>query len=368
MSARDESQAEQPWSPWITEGPRDAEPALKVGRRWQLLVDTHLLADWQNVIRRQEPVVKFDGNPIIRPDLPWEQRHTYGGFPTGAIYDAQDGQFRIWYHHTLVTGGKVTGIAQSHDGLTWTKPDLDLVEVAGQRRNNVCRLEPMGVPVWQDISIVQNLPADRSPEKRLLAVGITPFASDGQRINGWRSAGYSADGHIWHLMPGGERAGAGGGNLACIWDDDLEQYVLFQRQLTECAGAGFGRYIVRQTSTDLRDWSPRVTVLNPMDPRWPEVESMMAFRHAGLYFGLPQMLENRHRRELEVHLAISRDGIHWEHPFPDQAFIPRGPEGSFDDMTTWFAQTVVRPDRIHFFYAGGRLRHGDRARTADDGL
>jgi hypothetical protein len=84
---------------------------------------------------------------------------------------------------------------------------------------------------------------------------------------------------------------------------------------------------------------------------------MMVFRHEGIYFGLAQMLENEVRGEVELHLLTSRDGLSWEHPFPRQAFIPRGPRGDFDDMITWFGQAVVDPEEIRFYYTGTRYPH-----------
>ena len=73
---------------------------------------------------------------------------------------------------------------------------------------------------------------------------------------------------------------------------------------------------------------------------------MMVLYHQGLYFGLPQMLENDQTGEVEVQLITSRDGIRWEHPFPEQPFIPRGPASDFDDMITWFPQAVAQGDSI----------------------
>ena len=137
---------------------------------------------------------------------------------------------------------------------------------------------------------------------------------------------------------------------------------MFQRQIIEKAmprdyATSIGRYIVRQESENLLDWSPRRTVFNPMDPRWPEVESMMVFRHEGIYFGFPQMLENEIRGEVELHLITSRDGYKWEHPFPNEAFIPRGPRLDFDDMITWFGLPVVHGDEIKVYYGGAQYPH-----------
>jgi hypothetical protein len=154
-----------------------------------------------------------------------------------------------------------------------------------------------------------------------------------------------------------------------VWDETLRRYVLYHRQLAERASSGtLKRYIVRQESADLKRWSPRQTAANPTDPEWPEIESMMVFRHEGIYFGLGNMLDSERRGEVELHLWISRDGRRWEQPFPRQAFIPRGPRGDFDDMITWSGLTVAREDEMRFYYTGARYPHSKpSAPIVDDG-
>ena len=58
------------------------------------------------------------------------------------------------------------------------------------------------------------------------------------------------------------------------------------------------------------------------------------------------MLDNEVKGQVEVQLVTSRDGYRWDHPFPDQAFIPRGPKGDFDDMTVFLTQPVIHGDKI----------------------
>ncbi len=337
----------------------ESEAALRVGQQIQLLVDNHVLADWWQLRRVQYRVRKHAANPILEPDQAWEEtaRRSAGSFPTAAVYDPQSGSFILWYQIEQETGGNVIGFAQSRDGIHFEKPLLGLVEYGGSKANNVCRVEPYGKPVWGAIHIIQD-PRPQPAERRFWAVGLPHWRDGTNRIRRWAGVAYSADGKTWHMAPGGILEGAGGGNPACLWDPKLDRYVLFHRQLYETAGGG--RYIVRQESSDLIDWTPRQTVFNPMAGRWPEVESMMIFYHQGIYFGLPQMLENDQRGEVEVHLITSRDGIRWEHPFPDEPFIPRGSPGDFDDMITWFSQAVAQGDWISFYYGGARYAHNAR--------
>jgi hypothetical protein len=337
---------------WVTLAPLPSEPPLRIGQQKQLLVDRELLADWGKVRWIQEKVKKHPSNPLIGPDQPWEKTLGYGMYPTSAIYDPADGLFKLWY-----TIERVVGYVTSKDGIRWTKPDLGLVEYAGTRHNNVCRVENLDRPYSGCIHLIQG-PRPDAGEIRYIAIGANPYHSDGTTYGGWLGIATSSDGVNWRQIQGGLRGGSGGGNPSCLWDERLQRFVLFHRQLTERAlTQGAKRYIVRQESQDLKAWSPRQTVFNPTDSRWPEVESMMVFRHEGLLFGFPQVLDSEIRGEVEIHLATSRDGFRWEHPFPNEAFIPRGPRGDFDDMITWFAQTVVTADDMRFYYGGARYPH-----------
>jgi hypothetical protein len=340
--------------------PVESETPLQVGTRKQLLIDNYLLCDYWRVRRVQEQVRKHPKNPILEADKPWEQAamNTYGVSATSAIFDFREGVYKLWYNIHQGSGGVVTGYAISKDGISWTKPDLGLVEFGGSKHNNVCRAEPFGTPLMGSLQLICD-PKQDSPDRRYKAIGLEPRHEDGSRYGGWLGIGFSSDGTTWHVTEDGLRSGSGGGNPSCLWEERLGRYVLFHRQLIENALPSFRhRYIVRQESPDLKTWSGRQTVFNPgMNPAWPEVESMMVFVHEGVYFGLANMLEMETRGEVELHLMTSRDGCRWEYPFPREAFIPRGPRGDFDDMLTWFAQTVVTADDMRFYYSGARYPH-----------
>lgn len=344
--------------------PIEAEPPLRFGQQAQLLVDNEVLCDWWNLRRVQEKVQKHPQNPIIEADQPWEQAaaNTYGTFPNSVIYDVEDRLFKLWYSIYVMGSGSTIAYATSEDGINWTKPDLSLVAYAGTEHNNVCRLEPMGKPVRAKLQLVGD-PRSDDPDQRFKAVGVAPYHADGSIYGGWVGIAFSVDGTTWRLVEGGVREGRGGGHESCVWDERLKRYVMFQRQLMERADPHLGttgRYATRQESEDLINWSARQTVFNPhMNSNWPEVESMMVFRHEGIYFALAYMLNELTRGELESHLLTSRDGLRWEHPFPDEAFVPRGGRGSFDDMRLHALAPVIHGDAMRFYYGGAQMPHGN---------
>jgi hypothetical protein len=343
---------QQPGSQWVSLDPLESEPPLRIGRQKQLLVDNEVLCDWSKVRRVQEKVRKHVANPILEADRTWEQRLGGGIAATAVLYDPQENLYKLWYRIE-----HVVGYATSRDGIKWIKPDLGLVEYAGTRNNNLCRIEPFGKPLVGCLHLIQDT-RSREPDRRYMAIGINPYHEGGTLYGGWLGIAASGDGTTWRMVDGGLREGAGGGCPSCLWDERLGRYVLFHRELIERASLeGLKRYVVRQESEDLKRWSPRRTVVNPMDPEWPEIESMMVFQHEGVYFGLANMLDSVIKGEVELHLWISRDGLHWEHPFPQEAFIPRGPRGDFDDMITWMAHTVIRGNEMRFYYSGARYPH-----------
>ena len=352
-------------------GPVDHEQAIRFGQRKQLLVDEYILSDFWNVKRMQEEVRKHPSNPVITGDKPWEKWQTDQSFvlPMSALYDADSGMYRLWYFGGNPEVRSGIRYAISKDGVKWEKPDLGLIEFDGDKRNNICRVQPDNRPLFGPLWVVRNAPGHLY-RKRFLAFGLCPYHEDGSVSNTWLKSGFSEDGTTWHYYEDeGMRIGGGGGFPSCVWDEDLGRFVLYQRQISERAVSESGkRYITRQVSVDFNTWTPRQTVFNPMDSRWPQVESMMVFLHEGIYFGLPVMLEMELTGYVETHLVTSRDGIHWQRPCPDTAFIPRGPVGEFDDRMAGWAQPLIHGDRYHFVYCGARMPHSsERGPIVDDG-
>ena len=366
LAASNGAAQQETGSPHVHLGPLESEPPLRIGNRKQLLVDNHVLAAWYNVERVQGVLEKHPANPLLEADAPWEEtaRKSWGIQLGTAIYDPQDRKFKLWYQIEQHTGGNVAAYAESRDGVTWVKPDLGLVRYQGTMKNNVLlHADHLGKrPLAGAIRLIQD-PRERPPERRFLTCGVPPYHRDGGRFGGWNGMAYSADGLSWRQIPGGLRGGGGGGNPSIVWDEDLGKYVLFHRQLTEKADPETGtgpRYIVRQESPDLVKWSPRQTVFHPMSERWPEVESMKVIRYEGVYLGLPSMLDNYVRGDVEQHLIVSRDGFRWDHPFPEEAFIPKGEEGRWDDRIIWWPSMIVHGEKMLFYYAGARYNHGSR--------
>ena len=114
------------------------EPALRFNHKKQLFVDNAILTDWWKVTRIQEKVCKHPDNPVLVGDKPWETSETGESqiMPSSIIYDSEALLYKLWYHSdSQLTNGSVL-YAESEDGIHWLKPDLGLIELEGNRKNN----------------------------------------------------------------------------------------------------------------------------------------------------------------------------------------------------------------------------------------
>ena len=112
-----------------------AAAPLELGSRRELFVDRALIDSLRGAeLRLHEP---RDEGSVLKFDAPWEGEHC--GYTT-VIRDGE--RLRLYYRGMPAgvkdgTGGEVTCVGESADGLRWTKPKLGLFEVHGTKDNNV---------------------------------------------------------------------------------------------------------------------------------------------------------------------------------------------------------------------------------------
>lgn len=112
-----------------------AEAPIELGDRRELFVDSHLIEKLSAVrLHLHEP---RDEGEVLQFDAPWE------GIHSGYCTMIQDGaRFLAYYRGLPVTGrdgtaNEVTCVAESEDGIRWTKPKLGLFEGRGTKENNI---------------------------------------------------------------------------------------------------------------------------------------------------------------------------------------------------------------------------------------
>lgn len=341
---------------------------------WAVAMERHLFLD-PAFVEQGEKVVLHVNPPrerevVIRPDRPWEQL-MISFFLT--VRD-EGGKLRLWYICRDKANHPNVAYAESQDGLTWTKPDLGIVEYEGSKANNLVGLTSLEGVVFRD-----------------------PNASDAERYayvtHLWEEGMvrfYSPDGLHWNrdaapLL----HFGADTQNVT-FWDERLGKYVLYLRGWYRGADRWKYRRIVRvetpsltqplpqePTGQSLRLWGkdrvavigdefPAVFAADEHDPKNCDVYNLSAQPYPldpRWMVGFPSMFQrerNASDGRLEVQFTGSRDGITW-HRY-DRAPYLRPGLAEADDASMAFMGTglVVRGDEIWQYATGLRSRHGDR--------
>ena len=113
---------ELPEPPYLKKKPDVID--ISVGR--QLFVDDFLIAS-TTLKRVWHKPVKFSGNPVLKPEKPWELGTTRtpmaAPFSDGCFYDPATKRFMLWYSSAWYDS---TALAVSSDGLRWERPSLDV--------------------------------------------------------------------------------------------------------------------------------------------------------------------------------------------------------------------------------------------------
>lgn len=97
---------------------------VSVGR--QLFVDDFLI-EKTNLTPEYHKAKKFEGNPVLFPEMPWEIAQSPVACPKsgGVWYDEEDKIFKMWYEAGWLRN---SCYATSKDGIHWQRPNLDLCE------------------------------------------------------------------------------------------------------------------------------------------------------------------------------------------------------------------------------------------------
>ena len=86
----------------------------------ELFLDRHRISWEHNIDRQLNPTRKFEGNPILEGEHPWEASFVavYGN-----VLPREGGGFRIWYHAGAKgrQSDKMLCYAESDDGFNWKR-------------------------------------------------------------------------------------------------------------------------------------------------------------------------------------------------------------------------------------------------------
>ena len=225
---------------------------IDIGTRRELMVDDYLIAAMTRdaELRLHRPVPQ---EIALETDAPWE------GNASGYVTVFQDDDRYLMYyrgwHFTLDSGSlefahpEVVCVAESSDGIRWSKPDLGLVEYDGSRHNNII------LDARDDSSPAINFAPFKDPN---------PDAPASQRYKAFaNNRGYkglfalcSPDGIHWtqmHDEPVITKGYFDSQNLA-FWDAERGEYRDYHRDFRH------GRDIMTCVSPDFLNWSEPVFI------------------------------------------------------------------------------------------------------------
>jgi hypothetical protein len=362
-----------------------ADAPIVVDSRKQLFLDDHLIASMSRVKRAIEPAKKFHGNPVLWPSEPWEP-------PMATIYGSviRDGnQFKVWYK-----SGMGVGYAVSEDGVTWQRPRLDLTLVDGQPSNILFTKKsktegPEALPFLYELFGVHRDDRDPDPTRRY-KMGFLDIdwkykgsAGDPWHKNQRRGLGVAAspDGIHWKLIDSWASEAIVDGATHWMFDPAGQKYILYGRTrkvLPEVAEAWStnawfknwfsGRAVARIESADFVKWdftkpdtAPVVLTAELQDTPGTEIYSMKVFPYEGIYIGLVQVFHaTPEDSTLDVHLAVSRDTVHFTRLRDRTPFISVGPVGSWDrfNLSLGNNDPITVGEQMRFYYGGRMYRHG----------
>lgn len=229
-----------------------AEPdkgPIDIGSRRELFVDHFLIDQMDNVqlvLNRPR-----DEGIVVKFDKPWE-----GPF-CGYCTVIKDGDLYRLYHRGLPEAGRdgdpmeVVCYAESQDGIHWTKPELNLFEVRGSKKNNIVLAN--AAPVTHNFCPMLDTRPGVPAAERFKALGGTMKSG----LIAWKSA----DGLRWEKMQAEAVLSVemvpfkymfDSQNLA-FWSAAEQKYVCFFRVFEKGM-----RRICRSTSNDFLHWSEPV--------------------------------------------------------------------------------------------------------------
>lgn len=288
---------------------------------------------------------------VITADKPWE------GTTVSGVSVIRDGPlYRLYYS----TGAEVAkdvrmfAVAESSDGVRWSKPRVGAVALNGSRENNL---------VW---------PVDKGPRSHLVPfVDRNPAAPPGERYKALGVSGQydvyaavSGDGLQWRPLQADPVISYVGNDpmidstTVAFWDPREQQYVAYVRGWINFRL----RSVRRLTSRDFRHWENE----RYLDFGDSEAEHLY-WATPVLYERAPGMILMLTKRFVpwrkffpdwpyaglsEIVLLSSRDGLRFDRTFLDP-YIPPGP-----DPKNWHERAIspvaglfeISPEEMAFYY------------------
>ena len=334
---------------------------------------------------------RHENNPVIPNDNPWELAIGY----CSVHRDPTTGEYACWYQSYAGSRAqdptrRVTlCYATSKDGLTWTKPKLQLFDFNGDLDTNIVLVGNGGRSVNYGASVLFD-PIDNNPDKRY-KVAYWDFTKLGGQESPGLCVAFSADGIHWNkhskapLLQGAygeptqppfskesthlpEGRPAISDVMDLMWDPVSEQYCIYSKTWIDGPdGRRFWkRAVARTTSKDFINWSQPQLILSPSNNEDQQFHGVSVFFEGGLYLGLLQKLDlggfdQGGSGNMPAELIWSHDGLDWQRPFSETSFMQINQDKTaFDAGCLWTSANPIRHgENIRLYYGAYPGWHAD---------
>lgn len=344
----------------------------------ELFLDDQMISNTRNMCRRITRPRLYEGNPVVRREYPWEAGHAciYGS----VLYDDNKKLFRMWYnaYGEDYYNQQVMAYAESPDGITWTKPMLDVRPWPGYERTNIL----MGPQInLHGPGLLVN-PDQSDPQRRYLMLfdsyphwrpDATELGIHGRQLY----AAESPDGIHWSPDMGRPAfAGKADSGQSVVWDPVTKTFKAYVRMTIEDA---FGQRIRGSRlveSPDFVHWGPPRELMRTDDvDGYPDaqIQQLCVTRLDGIYVGLLSMFQiqqyvhgTERRKEgggglfegaqvSEIQLVTSRDGVHFTRVADRSLFMAQADRGGFGTHGYTTASQMLQHDDTVYIYCDGRM-------------
>jgi hypothetical protein len=279
------------------------EPPLQLGSRRELLVDDFLIDRMEGVaLTLHKPEAR---EVVLTCDAPWEG-NTSGYF---TVFE-DEGRFRMYYRGwhfdpatKKETHAATTCLAESRDGLVFTKPKLGLFEFEGSKENNIVHT---GDEATHNFTPFKDQSPAADPRARYKALGGVRQLLEGKSKAVLRAYG-SPDGVHWSPLAeeGVITAGAFDSQNLAFWDAERGEYRAYWRIFSNKV-----RAIRTATSKDFLHWENQADLTYGDAPTEHLYTNAVRpyFRAPHLFIGFPTRFQPANQ-QVEPVFMTSRDGV-----------------------------------------------------------
>lgn len=337
---------------------------LDLGSRWELFVDEYLVAQKNSVALKLHAPIKKE--IVLTTDQPWE------GMTCAYFSVVQDGKKVLMYYRGSSGGSdhsdaQVTCVAESKDGIHFTRPKLGFIEAGGTKDNNV---------IWRGVESHNFSPfldtnPKTKPEERFKALG--GVKQPGKNWHQGETPGglyafASADGIHWKKIkdtPVITKGAFDSQNLA-FFDTTRDRYTCFSRIFINKVRAVQSNY-----APDFLTWT------EPVAHKYAEGVPMEHFYTSAtvpcptaphLFLSFPKRFVTT-RKKVPEHVGpgvsdavfmSSRDGVNWDRPFLEAWVRPGSDLKNWTDRNNMIANGIIESSDTEWsLYISEHYRHAD---------